>query len=84
MRILSSIVLFLFLIYMPFWAVFLMLVSLILLFNEYYEALFLGFIGDLIYAPEALLSNAYALQYFITFTIALIVIEMLKTRLRFY
>lgn len=84
MRAFTGIILFLSVLYLPAWVYVLMIVSFAFLFNSYYEALFAGFFADSLYAPIGIFSNAYGLKYLLVSGLILLLVEGLKTKLKYY
>jgi len=84
MRFLAGLILVLSILYLPAWVSILITISFAFVFNAYYEALIFGFMADRLYAPEAILTNAYALKYFLIFTFVVALAEFLKPHFRYY
>lgn len=84
MRLFAGVILFLSVLYMPAWFYILMIVSFSFLFNSYYEALFAGLLADALYAPLGIFSNAYGLKYLLISGLILLLVEGLKSRLKYY
>ena len=83
-RILSSALLFISVLYFPWWLSVSISVVLCFIFNRYFEGLALAFLYDSLYrGPEAGLFNI-VYEAFLLSIILFILIELSKTRIKFY
>jgi len=83
MRFLALVLLFLSILYLPYWFSVFLVVLFAFSFKLYLEAIFLAFWGDLLYLPGRA-SLLFGHKYLLIFTIIVVLIELLKRRLKFY
>lgn len=84
LRVMASIVLLIFLLFLPFWLSVIIGLACMLYFDIYWEGIVLFLISDLVYGTAE--AKFWGITYisFIAAAIALILIEFLKRKLKFY
>lgn len=83
-RILASFLLLFSVLFMPFWLSVLLAVFFMFYFNIYWEAIVVFFLSDLLYGVKEPKFNEMIFVSLVTATIALLIIEALKKKLKYY
>ena len=84
MRFFAFILFYLSILYLPFWFSFFLCVALAFTFDQYFEAIFMGFAGDALYSPFGSYNILLSFGYLIIFSLIVVLVEFLKKRLKFY
>lgn len=83
-RILAYFILLLALLFTPFWVFLLLLIISMATFNLFFEAILFSLLSDLFYSAKEIRFSEHLFIFFCASIIALLLIEFLKKKLKFY